>query len=110
MEKNYRVHPGAVMKSILLSLGKNQKWLAAEMGMNKTVISNIINGKRKVTKNIAISFEKATGYPAANLISAQTEYDLFYSVSKNSSIEKSYTVNAKYDLSYSNNSSYLLAI
>ena len=102
MEKNYRVHPGVVMKSILLSLDKNQKWLAAEMNMNKTVISNILNGKRKVTKNIAISFEKATGYPAVNLINAQTEYDLYYSINNNSRVEKSYEVKAKYEVGNTN--------
>lgn len=109
MERNYRVHPGAVMKSILLSIDKNQNWLAGKMGMNKTVISNILNGKRKVSKNIAVAFEKATGYPAINLISAQTEYDLFYSTNNNSSVEKTYPVKARYDLS-NNNNNYLLAI
>lgn len=108
MNKNYRVHPGIVMKSILLSINKNQKWLATEMNMNKTVISNILNGKRKVTKNIAISFEKATGYPAENLLKAQMEYDLFYSKSNTKSMEKVYKVNAKYETS--NIESLLLAV
>ncbi len=107
MEKNYRVHPSVVMKSILMSIGKNQKWLADEMNMNKTVISNILNGKRKITKNIATAFEKATGYPAENLLKAQLEYDMFYSTTTNKSIEKTYSINAKYDTS---NSNILLAI
>ena len=109
MNKNYRVHPGVVMKSILVSLGRNQKWLADEMRMNKTVISNIIHGKRKVTKAIAVSFENATGYPASNLLKAQIEYDLFCQISSNSSIEKAYKFDASYDLS-SDDSNYLLAI
>ena len=107
MERNYRVHPSIVMKNILMSIDKNQKWLAAEMHMNKTVISNILNGKRKITKNIATSFEKATGYPAENLLKAQIDYDLFYSTTRNKSVEKPYNVNAKYDTS---NSNLLLAI
>lgn len=107
MNKNYRVHPGIIMKSILMSLNKNQKWLAENMNMNKTIISNILNGRRKVTKNIAVSFEKATGYPALNLIKAQAEYDLFYLSNKNRSVEKAYTVTAEYDFS---NNAYLLAV
>ena len=102
MNKNYRVHPGIVMKSILLSLDKNQKWLANEMNMNKTVISNILNGKRKVTKKIATAFEKATNYPAENLLKAQLDYDMYYSSNMNKSIEKTYSVNAKFDTSSSN--------
>lgn len=109
MEKNYRVHPGVVMKSILLSLNKNQQWLSNEMNMNKTVISNILHGRRNITNKIAISFEKATGYPAENLLKAQIEYDLFYSTNKNKSIEKTYIVNANYELS-SDNDKLLLAI
>ena len=109
MNKNYRVHPGIIMKSILMSLNKNQKWLAENMNMNKTIISNILNGRRKVTKNIAVSFEKATGYPAINLINAQAEYDLYYLANKNSIVENTYDVNANYDLS-NNNNSYLLAV
>jgi len=107
MNKNYRVHPGIVMKSILLSLDKNQKWLANEMNMNKTVISNILNGKRKVTKKIATAFEKATGYPANILLKAQIDYDLYYQIIKSDSVEKTYSVKAKYDTS---NSNLLLAI
>ena len=107
MEKNYRVHPSVIMKSILMSIDKNQKWLANEMNMNKTVISNILNGKRKITKNIATAFEKATGYPAENLLKAQLEYEMYYSTIENKSIEKTYSVNGKYDV---NNSNILLAI
>ena len=97
MEKNYRVHPGTVMKSILISLGKNQNWLAKEMGMNKTVVSNILNGKRNITKTIAISFEKATGYPADKLLKAKVDYDLFYNINNNS-VEKAYSFNADYEV------------
>ena len=109
MEKNYRVHPGTIMKTVLLSLGKSQNWLAFEMNMNKTVISNILHGKRTVTNKIAVSFEKATGYPARNLLNAQMEYDLFYSMNKNSSVGQTYNLNANFDES-NNDDKLLLAI
>lgn len=77
MKKDYAVHPGKTMKYLLLSIGKNQKWLSEQMGMSKVVISELINGKRNVTPAIAIAFEKATSFSADTLIKIQAEYDLF---------------------------------
>ena len=74
---NYAVHPGSLIKMLLMSSGKKQKWLANEMGVSKVVISELIHGKRSVTPSIAIAFEKAIGYPAENLVRLQVEYDLF---------------------------------
>ena len=47
------------------------------MGVSKVVVSELIHGKRSVTPQIAIAFEKAMGYPAENLVRLQGEYDLF---------------------------------
>lgn len=77
MEMNYCVHPGELMKTILLSMGKTQKWLSEETQLNKTVISDLIHGKRNVTPRIADSFERATGFSAQALLAQQNEYDLF---------------------------------
>lgn len=77
MSKDYAVHPGTTMKYILMSMGKNQKWLSEEMGMSKVVISELINQKRNVTPAIALAFEKATDYPADKLLKMQAEYDLY---------------------------------
>ena len=74
---NYAVHPGSLMKMLLMSSGKKQKWLSSEMGVSKVVVSELIHGKRSVTPSIAIAFEKAIGYPAENLIKLQGDYDLF---------------------------------
>ena len=74
---NYAVHPGSLMKMLLMSSGKKQKWLSNEMGVSKVVVSELIHGKRSVTPQIAIAFEKAIGYPAENLVRLQGEYDLF---------------------------------
>ena len=66
------------MKSILMSTGKTQTQLAKELNMNRTTVNKILNGKKRVSKNTAILFEKATGYSAKKLLNVQTEYDLFY--------------------------------
>lgn len=77
MEKDYCVHPGSIMRTVLMSINKSQKWLAKEMNVNKTVISSILAGKRSVTTLIAAAFEKATGYPADSLLYQQKKYELF---------------------------------
>ena len=77
MERNYCVHPGKVVKSILMSIDKTQKWLAIETGINKIVISNIIHGKRNVTTAFAHAFQQATGFSAETLLGQQNKYDLF---------------------------------
>lgn len=74
---NYVIHPGLMIKTLLQSIGKTQKWLAKEMNMSKVVINELIHEKRNVTPKIAIAFEKATGYPAERLMKLQLEYDLF---------------------------------
>ncbi len=77
MEPNYCVHPGMLIKSILLSIDKTQQWLADEMGVKKTIISDLVRGKRNITANLANEIEKATGYKAKYLLEQQNEYDLF---------------------------------
>lgn len=77
MEKDYCVHPGNIMRAVLMSINKSQKWLAKEMNVNKTVVSSLLAGKRDVTTVIAAAFEKATGYPAESLLHQQTKYELF---------------------------------
>ena len=77
MEKDYCVHPGNIMRAVLMSINKSQKWLAKEMNVNKTVISSLLAGKRDITTAVAAAFEKATGYPAESLLHQQTKYELF---------------------------------
>lgn len=74
---NYTVHPGSLIKMLLMSMGKNQNWLSNEMKVSKVVVSELIHGKRNITPQMAIAIEKAIGYPAQNLIRLQGDYDLF---------------------------------
>ena len=94
---DYAIHPGSVMKSLLISMGKRQKWLASQMNMSKVVISELVNGKRSVTPRIALEFEKATGYPAKYLLNTQVDYDLFNERKKMEETESKETVN-KYNI------------
>lgn len=77
MEKDYCVHPGNIMRAVLMSINKSQKWLAKEMNVNKTVVSSLLAGKKDVTTMVAAAFERATGYPAESLLHQQKKYELF---------------------------------
>lgn len=77
MDKNYAVHPGTIIKFILMSMNKTQKWLSDEIGMSKVIVSELINQKRNVSPAIALAIESATSYPALKLLQAQAEYDLY---------------------------------
>lgn len=77
MEKDYCVHPGKIMKAVLMSINKTQKWLAQEMNINKTVVCDLLAGKRSVSTSVALAFERATGYPAESLLLQQKKYELF---------------------------------
>ena len=97
MNKDYAVHPGTTIKYVLMSIGKNQKWLSEEMKMSKVVISELINQKRNVTPAIAIAFEKATSYPAETLIKLQAEYDLFQErIKEEKHLTQQYDAKVKY--------------
>lgn len=80
---NYAVHPGSLIKMLLMSTGKNQNWLSKEMKVSKVVVSELIHGKRNITPQMAIAIEKAIGYPAQNLVRLQGDYDLFIERQKN---------------------------
>lgn len=83
---NYVVHPGSLIKMLLMSSGKKQKWLSNEMGVSKVVVSELIHGKRSITPQMALAIEKAIGYPAENLVRLQGEYDLFMEKQKHTSL------------------------
>lgn len=79
---NYRLHPGVFLKDDLETLGMSQKTLAEKSGISKTIINEVIKGKRNITPAMAMKFEEIIGEPASFWMGIQTKYDLF--------IEKNY--------------------
>lgn len=69
-------HPGEMIKDELKERGMTQKQLASETGINASVLSETINGKRSVSLNMALALEKALGIPADIWMNLQTQYDL----------------------------------
>ena len=70
------VHPGMMIKPELKERGISQKDFAKMLGVQASHLSEVLNGKRALTKDLAVKIEGAIGLPAKMLLSAQTQYDL----------------------------------
>ncbi len=72
---NYAVHPGEILKEYLDDSGMTQVKLAKKIGINKTIINEIIHGKRPITMKTAIKLEKAFSFDAQFWGNLQMIYD-----------------------------------
>ena len=70
------VHPGMMIKPELEERVISQKDFAKMLGVQASHLSEVLNGKRALTKDLAVKIEGAIGLPAKMLLSAQTQYDL----------------------------------
>ena len=69
-------HPGEVLKDELKSRNIKQKEFAADIGMQATMLNEIINGKRAITPQIAIIIEKALKIEADFWLNMQSQYEI----------------------------------
>ena len=69
-------HPGEMIKDELRERKLTQKQLALETGIKPSVLSETINGKRPVSKNMGLALEQTLGIPADIWMNLQTQYDL----------------------------------
>ena len=70
------VHPGMMIKPELEERGISQKEFAKTLGTQPSHLSEVLNGKRALTTELAVKIENAIGLPAKILLSAQTQYEL----------------------------------
>ena len=70
------VHPGMMIKPELEERKISQKSFAKMLGVQASHLSEVLNGKRALTTDLAMKIENAIGLPAKVLLSAQTQYDL----------------------------------
>lgn len=70
------VYPGMMIKPELEERGISQKEFAKMLGIQPSHLSEVLNGKRALTTELAVKIEKAIGLPAKILLSAQTQYEL----------------------------------
>jgi HTH-type transcriptional regulator/antitoxin HigA len=67
--------PGATLKEELKARGIKQKDFAEQIGMQATHLSELINGKITLTKEIAFKLEEALGISAVFWLGLQNQYD-----------------------------------
>jgi len=71
----YAVHPGEILEEYLNDAKLSQIGLAEKIGINKTIINEIIKGKRPITMRTAIKLEKVFSFPAKFWSNLQMIYD-----------------------------------
>ena len=64
------VHPGMMIKPEIDERGISQKEFAKMLGTQPSHLSEVLNGKRALTTELAVKIENAIGLPAKILLSA----------------------------------------
>ncbi|MGG7034457.1 MAG: HigA family addiction module antitoxin [Flavobacterium sp.] len=81
-------HPGTLLKDELEARGINQKDFAVEMGMQRTMLNEILKGKRPITADLAILLESALEIPADYWMRFQSQYEIDLARIKEKNIQK----------------------
>lgn len=79
--KKYYVHPGEVLRRELKARGIRQKEIAEKIGMKAPHFSELINGKRLLSIEVADKISRELGLPADSLLNMQVNYQLNHKAS-----------------------------
>jgi addiction module HigA family antidote len=70
-------HPGGfVLQQCIGPLGLTIKDAAATLGVTRTTLSELVNGKRGISPEMAVRLSKAFGGSAESWITQQAHYDV----------------------------------
>ena len=69
------IHPGSILKEELLERKIKQRELAQRMGVQPSHLSEIIRGKRPLTKSIADKLERVLDIPSIDWMRIQLAYE-----------------------------------
>jgi antitoxin HigA-1 len=70
-------HPGEIIRDVCLDgLNLNVTQAAAALGVNRTTLSRVLNGRASVSPEMAIRLSKALGSTAGFWLRLQLNYDL----------------------------------
>lgn len=73
---NYAIHVGVFLKDALEAYGMTQKELSDKIGVSKTIINEIIKGKRGMNAALASSLEPFFGMSAKYWMNIQSDFEL----------------------------------
>ncbi|HBX87997.1 MAG TPA: addiction module antidote protein, HigA family [Marinilabiliaceae bacterium] len=76
LEPDSPTHPGEVLKEEIEVRGISQKKFAAQIGIQYTVLNEILNCKRQINVQFAMLVEAALGIDAEFWVSMQTRYNM----------------------------------
>lgn len=74
--RDYAINVGTVLADDMKAMGITQTALATKIGVSKSVINEIIKGKRKMSQEVAIKLEPIFGMPAQYWLNIQNEYEI----------------------------------
>ena len=69
-------HPGEILKDEIEYRGISQRQLAEQMGIQYSVLNEILNKRRPLTEKTALLFEAALGIDAEPLMRLQLKYNM----------------------------------
>ncbi len=81
------VHPGMMVKPELQERGISQKDFAHMLDVQASHLSEVLNGKRSLSAELAVKIQNAIGIPAEILLSAQAQYELESVANKSSNMK-----------------------
>jgi addiction module HigA family antidote len=76
IEPAYPAHPGELLKEEIAYRGISQKEFAARIGVQYTMLNEILNGKRAVNVQFAMLVEAALDIDAELWVKMQTRYNI----------------------------------
>lgn len=86
-------HPGTILKYELEERELSQKDFAVLIGMQKSHVSELLKGKRPLTKAIADKIEEKLGIPAVSLVNLQTQYEYDLKLIEQKDVEEQKALN-----------------
>ena len=69
------IHPGEIISDILEERNLTQKELAQRAGVSETFLSEVIRGKKDISKELAMGLECALEVPRSFWLNLQANYD-----------------------------------
>lgn len=69
------IHPGETISDILEERNLTQKELAQRAGVSETFLSDVIHGKKDISKELAMGLECALDVPRSFWLNLQANYD-----------------------------------
>lgn len=84
----YPTHPGEILKDEIECRGISQRKLATQMGMQYSVLNEILNAHRPLTEKTALLFEAALYVDAETLMRLQLKYNMLTTRKDKSFMEK----------------------